>query len=116
MNLEQKLRAAKPTSEPPPFLHARIMNSIKAPEVAKSRACGRVRRFYAALAFVTTLVVILSFIPRAQKPREVAIEIPQIPKVTIPPSASLQKEMEALKADTRNAAYALASSFWPTEK
>jgi len=112
MNLEQKLRATKPTSEPPPFMHARIMNSLKAPEVAKRLG---VRRFFAALAFVTTIILITALIPRAQKPLQVAIEIPQVPKITIPPNASLQQEMENLKADTRNAARALAANFLPSQ-
>ena len=112
MNLEQKLRATKPTSEPPPFMHARIMNLIKAPEVAKRPG---VRRFYAALVFVTAVVLLAALIPRAQKPQQVAIEIPKVPEITLPPSASLQQEIENLKADTRNAARALAANFLPSQ-
>jgi hypothetical protein len=118
MNLEESLRSQKPQAEAPPFLRIRIMNSIEAAEVAKSRACGRVRRFYAAFGLVAVAIAIAIAITvqnRPSQPQQVAIEIPSIPKISIPAENSLQSEMENLKADTRNAARALAANFLPSQ-
>jgi hypothetical protein len=113
MNLEEKLRASKPESqEPPPFLHTRIMNSLQAPEAAKRSGAPR---FRAALVFVSAFVLLISLVLREPKPRQLEIEVPNLPQVSLPPNASLQSEMENLKSDARNAARALASNFLPSE-
>lgn len=113
MNLEEQLRASKPSAaEPPPFLHARIMNSLAAPEAAKRPGALRLR---ASLVFVTVFVLLISITLREPKPKQLAIDLPEIPKVSLSADASLQSEMENLKTDARNAARALASNFLPTE-
>ena len=113
MNIEEKLRASKPpVAEPPPYLHSRIMNSIKAPEAAKRSG---VWRFSAALAIAAVTIGAIIILNRAPETQQVAIDLPSIPKVTVSAENSLQAEMENLKADTRNAARALAANFLPSQ-
>lgn len=108
-------RARRPDSAEQPFLHARIMTALStAPEPSTPRLNWAVA--FAAITLIATLTVI-SFNKSAtetvaqtttlnttnlfRKFETAAIENP------------LEKEIENLRADTRNAARALASSFLP---
>jgi hypothetical protein len=99
----------RPTEVEAPFLHGRIMASIRAAESAPARH-GFSWVFAGGSLALAALFVVLTQ-PEKEKP-VVSLNVPsfKFPQAKL---LAIETELENLKADTRNAARALAASFLP---
>lgn len=98
--------------ETPAFLHARVMNDIRTTQPAKPRA---VLRWATAAVVIAFLAAIAVFLMKPAAPRTASfpkIET-QLAFQTLLPANPLEVEIQNLRADTLNAAKALAANFLP---
>ncbi len=118
LTLGKKLRAERPpTCEASPFLHARIMNSVAGAGQNPQRS--KILRIFSSVSALGVACLLIAFWP-GQKEVAPANTMASwtLPALNTPPirvTASLESELEYLKADTQNAARALAASFLPSE-
>jgi hypothetical protein len=96
---------------PPPFLHARIVNSI---EAATQPERFTAFRWIGAAAVVIAVGVFLALPKSAPEPVGSWPDLgTKIAFNTSIPENPLEKEIHNLQFDTLNAAKALAANFWP---
>jgi anti-sigma factor RsiW len=99
--------------ETPPFLHARVVNDLRKTQPEKPRAVLHWATAAAAIALVS--VGIAALVTKPTPPRTASfpkIET-QIAFQTSLPANPLEVEIQNLRADTLNAAKALAANFLP---
>ena len=107
-NLSAKREHAEGT---PAFLHARVMNRIQATPTTADRG---IPRWAGAVAAFAIVVATLLFTPKQPTQREATLSLPtQIAFKPTLPANPLETEIESLRADTLNAAKAVAANFWP---
>jgi hypothetical protein len=103
----------KQSPETPPFLHARIMNNLETTPLQQSPAMFRWLAFGASLAAVAAVAYLMT----PTRPSQQSARWPDLPtkiafKTSIPENP-LEQEIQHLRADTLNAAKALAATFLP---
>jgi predicted anti-sigma-YlaC factor YlaD len=106
-------RSASP--ETPPFLHARIMNNL---ESAPRRQTVSPLRWAAATCSIAVLgaAIVLSLPKSPVPPTTTFVDLPTtIAFKTTLPENPLEQEIQNLRADTLNAAKALAATFLPEQ-
>jgi hypothetical protein len=93
-----------------PFLGARIMNGVRTASPEK-------KNWKPAWALVTAALVVAAVLVNIGQPKNPTVVTMTIPKLELPAPMQLpiESELENLKADTRNAARALAASFLPDQ-
>jgi hypothetical protein len=115
-SLVKGLAATAEQIEPPPFLHARVMNQLReTPTPAPPRRDLRFQ--WAAAACAVALIAISIALLPPQRPAESTPSWPtletQISFKTSLPENPLEAEIKNLREDTLNAAKGLAATFLP---
>jgi hypothetical protein len=104
-------------TEAPPFLHARIMNSVRNETVSRRAELSLAWKLAPVLVVAMAFALVMA--PKDSSKRELAAK-PQPWKIAafaapeLPQEAPLETELANLQADTVNAARALAENFLPS--
>ncbi|HUS35084.1 MAG TPA: hypothetical protein VM680_06995 [Verrucomicrobiae bacterium] len=105
--------------EPPPFLHARVMNKLRATPTPTSPRRDLKFQWAAATCAVALITIGIALLP-PQRPAESTPSWPtletQINFKTSLPENPLEAEIKNLREDTLNAAKGLAATFLPASE
>jgi hypothetical protein len=106
--------------DPPPFLHARVMNSLrKTPTAPRRDFKFQWAAATCAVALITISIALLPLkqptLPTESAPSWPTLETQMIFKTSLPENP-LESEIKNLREDTLNAAKGLAATFLPTSE